>query len=251
MRLIGGRGELNSAAMSAAQPQDAVGAATLERMAAAGRYNRWMFDRIRPWVGRRVLEVGAGLGNLSAFLTDRERLVLTDTDDGYVAQLRARFAGRPNVRVVRLALPAVTAELQRERFDTVVCLNVLEHISDDTGSLGAMRALLVPGGRAVLLVPALPALYGALDEALGHCRRYTPRDLGDKLARAGFAVRHMEYFNAAGIPGWWFTGRVLKRRLIPRRALACYDALVPVFRLETLLPWRLGQSLIAVGEAAG
>jgi SAM-dependent methyltransferase len=237
--------------MFAAQPQDVVGAATLERMAAAGRYNRWMFDRIRPWIGRRVLEVGAGLGNLSAFLADRERLVLTDTDDGYLAHLRARFAGYPNVRVVRLAMPAVTAELQRERFDTVVCLNVLEHIPDDTGSLGAMRALLAPGGRAVLLVPALPALYGALDEALGHCRRYTPRDLGDKLAGAGFAVRHMEYFNAAGIPGWWFTGRVLKRRLIPRGALACYDALVPLFRLETLLPWRLGQSLIAVGEAAG
>jgi SAM-dependent methyltransferase len=239
--------------MSVAQPQDVIGAATLERMAAAGRYNRWMFDRIRPWIGRRVLEVGAGLGNLSAFLADRERLVLTDTDDGYLAHLRARFAGYPNVRVVRLAMPAVPAELHGERFDTVVCLNVLEHIPDDAGSLAAMRALVAPGhgGRVVLLVPALPALYGALDEALGHCRRYTPRDLRDKLRGAGFAVRHLEYFNAAGIPGWWFTGRVLKRRLIPRAALACYDALVPLFRLETLLPWRLGQSLIAVGEATG
>src|SRR6185503_8044992 len=60
-------------------PSDPVGAATLEQLAEAGRYNRWMFERLQPWIGRRVLEVGSGIGNLSAFLLDRDRLVLTDT----------------------------------------------------------------------------------------------------------------------------------------------------------------------------
>src|SRR2546422_8399411 len=114
---------------------DQVGAATLERMAAAPRYNRWMFDRLRPWVGRRVLEIGAGIGNMSAFLIDRERVVLTDTERYYLDRLRQRFAGRPHVSVAELRLPAVSPGLGAERLDTVVCLNVLEHIEDDRASL--------------------------------------------------------------------------------------------------------------------
>src|SRR5213078_3844931 len=207
---------------------DQVGAATLERMAAAPRYNRWMFDRLRPWVGRRVLEIGAGIGNMSAFFADRERVVLTDTEPYYLGRLRQRLAA--------------------ERLDTVVCLNVLEHIEDDRASLRAMHDLLQPGGRLVLLVPSLRALYGTLDEALGHFRRYVPAELSEKLGAAGFRLRHLEYFNLAGVPGWWVAGRVLRRRLIPTGALRWYEALVPLFRLERLLPWRIGQSLIAIGE---
>src|SRR2546426_520680 len=83
-----------------AEAADQVGAATLERMAAAPRYNRWMFDRLRPWVGRRVLEIGAGIGNMSAFFADRERVVLTDTEPYYLGRLRDRFAGRSEERRV-------------------------------------------------------------------------------------------------------------------------------------------------------
>lgn len=235
--------------MSPAEPRDPVGAATLERLAAAPKFNRWMFDRLRPWIGRRVLEVGSGIGNLSVFLQDRERVVLTDAEPRYLERLRERFGGRANIDVARLSLPLVDGMLAAERFDTVICLNVLEHIEDDLGSLVAMRRLLAPGGRLVLLVPALRALYGALDRALGHCRRYTRPELIAKLRETGFVLRHLEYFNLAGIPGWWVTGRLLRRSLIPTASLRWYDALVPLFRLERLLPWRIGQSLIAVGEA--
>ena len=236
--------------MAPAEPGDLVGAATLERMAAAPRYNRWMYERLRPWVGRRVLEIGAGIGNMSAFLIDRDRVVLTDTEPYYLDRLRARYADQPHVTVAELRLPAADARLAAERLDTVVCLNVLEHIEDDRTSLTAMHDLLVPRGRLILLVPSLRALYGSLDQALGHVRRYAPRELATKLGEAGFRVRHLEYFNLAGVPGWWFTGRVLRRRVIPRGALAWYDALVPLFRLERFLPWRIGQSLIAIGEVA-
>jgi SAM-dependent methyltransferase len=234
--------------MSPAEAADKVGAATLERMAAAPRYNRWMFDRLHPWVGRRVLEIGAGIGNMSVFLADRERVVLTDTEPYYLGRLRERFADRPQVSVAELRLPAVSPGLVAERLDTVVCLNVLEHIEDDRASLRAMHHLLQPGGRLVLLVPSLRALYGTLDEALGHFRRYVPDELSEKLRAAGFHLRHLEYFNLAGVPGWWVAGRVLRRRLIPTGALRWYEALVPLFRLERLLPWRIGQSLIAIGE---
>jgi SAM-dependent methyltransferase len=233
----------------ASHPRDQVGAATLERLAEAPNYNRWMFDRLRPWIGQHVLEVGSGIGNLSAFLQDRQRVVLTDTEPWYLDRLRERFRGHANVEVARLYLPVLDGALAAERFDTVICLNVLEHVEHDRASLAALRRLLSPGGRLVLLVPALRALYGTLDHALGHYRRYHRGELVAKLREAGLRPRHVEYFNLAGIPGWWLAGRVLRRSLIPTASLRWYDALVPLFRLERLLPWRIGQSLIAIGEA--
>src|SRR5713226_5425557 len=194
-----------------AEAADQVGAATLERMAAA--------------------------------FADRERVVLTDTEPYYLGRLRERFADRRQVLVTELRLPAVSPGLKTERLDTVVCLNVLEHIEDDRASLRAIHDLLQPGGRLVLLVPSLRALYGTLDEALGHFRRYVPAELSEKLRATGFHVRHLEYFNLAGVPGWWVAGRLLRRRIIPTGALRWYEALVPRFRLERLLPWRIGQSL--------
>src|SRR5712692_10354982 len=131
-----------------AEAADQVGAATLERRAAAPRYNRWMFDRLRPWVGRRVLEIGAGIGNMSAFLMDRERVVLTDSEPYYLGRLRERFAAQPQVTVAELRLPAVAPRVGTERFDTIICLNVLEHIADDAAALGALTELLESGGAA-------------------------------------------------------------------------------------------------------
>lgn len=227
---------------------DPVGAATLERMATAPAFNRWMYDRLAPWIGNRILEVGAGIGNMSQFFADRERVVLTDTDGEYRARLADRFAHRANVAVRELSLPNVPDGLAAERFDTIVCLNVLEHLEDDRASLHALRRLLAPGGRLVLLVPAVPLLYGTLDRALGHYRRYTRSGLQGLCSAAGFTLRCLEYFNLGGLPGWWLAARVLKRQSIPPAWLALYDRLVPLFRLERLLPWRIGQSLIAIGE---
>jgi SAM-dependent methyltransferase len=209
-----------------------------------------MFDRLRRWVGRTVLEIGSGIGNLSSFLIDCERLVLTDTREEYLDRLRQRFAKHAHVRVEQLYLPSEHAAFAGQRFDTIICLNVLEHVDDDIGSLVTIRGMLAPGGRLVLLVPALPALYGTMDRALGHHRRYTRRGLAELLCTTGFTVAHTEYFNLAGVPGWWFAGRVLRRQVIPAGSLKLYDALVPLFRLERLLPWRVGQSLIAIGQAA-
>jgi len=210
-----------------------------------------MFERLRRWIGRSVLEIGSGIGNLSAFLVDRERLVLTDTREEYLTRLRQRFAGRPNVSVARLYLPDDDRAVAGQRFDTVICLNVLEHVDDDISALHAIRRLLGPGGRLVLLVPALQALYGTIDRALGHHRRYKRAGLADLLRATGFKLVHIEYFNLAGIPGWWWAGRVLRRETIPGGSLKLYDALVPLFRLERFIPWRVGQSLIAIGEEEG
>jgi SAM-dependent methyltransferase len=251
---------------------DATGAATLERMAEAPAYNRWTYDRISRWIGPRVLEVGAGIGNLSQFFVDRQRVVLTDAESDYRETLVRRFGEQRqgerrrlehrvgedrrsggdrralNVQVVEMSLPNVPDELAGELFSTIVCLNVLEHVQDDLASLRTMRQLLEPNGRLVLLVPALPALFCSLDSELGHFRRYTPEALAAVYAESGLRICHMEYFNLAGIFGWWWSGRVRHRKMIPRWPLKVFDMLVPLFRLERLVPWRVGLSLIAVGE---
>src|SRR5256886_4527245 len=214
--------------MPPAQTADQVGAATLERMAAAPRFNRWMFERLRPWIGRRVLEIGAGIGNISAFVVDHagvERVVLTDTEPFYLSRLRERFAGRPQVSVAELRVPARDRRLAAERLDTVVCLNVLEHIEQDGAALRAVRELLQPAGRLVLLVPSLRALYGSLDEALGHFRRYVPDAFRAKLPGAGFRVSPLEDFNLPGLSGGWLTGCLLRPRPISPRPLGYHVAL--------------------------
>jgi SAM-dependent methyltransferase len=130
----------------------------------------------------------------------------------------------------------------------VVCSNVLEHIEDDRAALEALRKLLVPGGRIVLVVPALHALYGSIDRAIGHYRRYTSQEIAAVLSAAGLEVEHVSYFNLLGVPGWFLNARILQRRTIPGLQARLNDRLVPLLRLERRFRPPLGMSLLAVGR---
>ena len=234
-------------------PSDHAGVETLEILAEAPQYNRWQFDMVAPWLGKRILEVGAGIGNMSEqFLEGRpDQLVVTDTDAFYRARLAERFAGRPEVVVEALSMPDPSAgpRFAGYRLDTVIATNVVEHIEDDLGTVRTMRSLLVSGGRAVILVPALQSIYGTLDRELGHYRRYSRSRLRRLLERAGLQVEQLRWFNRVGVLGWWFNGRVRGVSRIPLDQLRTFDRLVPLLRLERFLPLPFGQSLIAVGRA--
>jgi len=225
------------------------GYTTLRRVEALRRYTAFLWDLMRPFVGRRVLEVGSGTGVMTRYLSTREEVVASDLDPEYVELLKRTFADKPNVVVRQLDLARLGEDgLARHRFDTVVCANVLEHVEDDAGSLRAMRELLAPGGRVVLIVPALHALYGAIDVAIGHYRRYTREEIAAKLRGAGLEVEHVSYFNLLGVPGWWLNARVLRRRSVPGLQARVNDRLVPLLRLERLLKPPIGMSLLAVGR---
>jgi SAM-dependent methyltransferase len=233
------------------RPADRVGAETLEIMSEAPRYNRWQYSRVAPYLGRRVCEVGAGIGNMSGLILDGapDLLVLTDMDSYYRQALRERFDGAATVVVEELTLPDLSAgdRFRRYALDTVVALNVIEHIEDDVEALRSIGSMLQPDGRAVILVPALPGLFGSLDRELGHQRRYTRKSLSRRMEAAGFRVHCSFYFNLMGTLGWWINARLRKAPRIPLEQLRFFDSLIPVLRLEDYVPLPLGQSVIAIG----
>jgi SAM-dependent methyltransferase len=176
--------------------------------------------------------------------------VLTDMDPAYLDLLRDRFALRPNVHVEPLKLPDFTAgdRFRRYELDTVVALNVVEHISDDVGALASAASIVRPGGRLIVLVPAFQGLAGSLDEALGHVRRYTKRSIADRFRALGLEVERVFYFNLVGTLGWWVNARVRRVTRIPREQLSFFNALVPLLRLEDSLSLPFGQSVVCIGR---
>ncbi len=228
---------------------EAVGVETLLRMADVTAYNDWVFRRIRPYLGDRLLEVGSGIGNMSGYYADRDLLVCVDLLAESLDLVRAKLGDRPNLVMVQgdVCAESTIARLGGFRFDTAVMLNVLEHIGDDAAALEAIHRVLAPEGRLVLLLPAEHYLYGTLDRALGHFRRYEPDDVRALVPAAGYEIELLEYMNLPGILGWFLNGRVLRRQLLPRPQLAAFNTLAPLFeRLEGSVAPPRGQSLLVI-----
>ena len=229
------------------------GAKILDSLAGTKRFNRWMADTVRPLVGKHVLELGAGIGNMTQHLArGRKIYVASDIDEEHIARLRVRFRGRPNLEIRRCNLcDAADFQPLLGSFDSVVCLNVVEHVEDDLGALRNIFSALKPGGRAIILVPQDQKAYGTLDEVLGHFRRYSEAQLRARMEEAGFTVERILHFNRVTRPGWRFNGQVLKRRSFGRFQLKMFDSLVPLWRrIDGSLPWP-AVSLIAVGVVPG
>lgn len=226
------------------------GARILDALAQTPRFNAWMADTVRGFIGSRVLEIGAGIGNLTQHLCPRKPwYVATDIDEEHMARLGIRFQNRPNVRLQRCDLSSAAdfAPFLGEA-DTVICLNVLEHIKDDAIGLRNIASALAPNGRAIVLVPQDQSIYGTLDEVLGHYRRYSEAELCSRMEQAGFEIERVLRFNRITRPGWYINARVLKRKYFSRVQLWFFDRLVWLWkRIDPFIPWP-AVSIIAVGR---
>jgi glycosyltransferase involved in cell wall biosynthesis len=227
--------------------EERYGHAILHTLEHSRRFNRWMAAQFRPRAGERVLEVGAGIGTLTQLMLPRKTYRATDVDPLYLDFLRNRFEGRRNFSVQKLDLESAAdfADVP-EPVDTVLCINVLEHVEGDVEALRRIRSILKPGGRLILLVPRGAWLYGSLDRVAGHQRRYAPAELRAKASEAGFRVERFFTFNKPGVIGWILNSLILRRTGFGRLQLKIFDTLVWLWRpLEKILPWP-GLSIIAV-----
>jgi SAM-dependent methyltransferase len=231
----------------------------LDALAGAHRYQSWVAGLVLPFLGERILEVGAGIGSMSNHLPLRQRLILSEMDPALLERLRACEAARRGARVQRFdigtgdGLEAIAAEAP----DTIVSFNVLEHIEDDEAALASLISILehstAPGKkRLVTFVPAHPFAYNGMDRRFGHHRRYD-RHRVDWLASRVAPGMQLEtrFFNALSLPGWWFQGNVLGRDRIGAASVAAFEALAPLLiPIDNFLHDRLhlpfGQSLLFV-----
>lgn len=217
--------------------EDESGGEILERLNRAPRFTGWMADVIRPYIGKRVMEVGAGTGNMSVHLMPRSVYWATDVNAHYLAYLNTVAATRPYMRVGYANAMEGDSYPRGQAFDTIVALNVVEHLEDDILALQNMRNSLVEGGRAIVLVPCGPWLYGSLDKVLGHYRRYTKERLVEVAQQAGFEVERVVKFNRPGVPAWWLNGRVLHRKTFALGQIRLLNFMTGIFRrIDPILP---------------
>ena len=226
------------------------GRGVLNNLTGTPQYLSWLARKLRPFVGDNVLEVGAGIGNLSGRLMGRRLLyVAGEKDPLHLHALRNRFLRTPNVVVQRID-PEVPEDLAglESCFDTALCVNVLEYVENPAAVLRSLHATLKPGGAVVVLVPNGPGLYGSLDRSLGHKRRFHPVEMRKLFESQGLSVEQVYQFNRAGAPPWWAYGKIFSSRSINKPVLKLFDKTVWIWRrLDGLMPWP-GLSLILVAR---
>ena len=231
-----------------------IGETTLRRMARVSPYNHWLHGWIEPHVGERVLEVGSGIGNQTQYFLDRERVIASDVEKDYLRELEDAFGKRSNLRIASFHFPlsdSDRADLRAERVDTIVCMNVLEHIEDDRSTLGDFADVLQPGGRLVLLVPSHPALYGSLDKGLDHFRRYSRQPLRDLVESAGLRTESIRHLNMVAVAGWWLNSRVFRRKVLPGNQVRAFGWLMPLLAIEKRIEPPFGLSLLVIARKPG
>jgi SAM-dependent methyltransferase len=219
-------------------------------MAEAENYYRWVLRRFSPYLGQHIVEIGSGIGTFAELIlrqADPQTLVLVEPAYNLFPVLRRRFAHETRVSLVNgyaNDLPTTVTS------DCIILVNVLEHVEDDQAFLRVLRARLVPGGRLLLLVPAGPRLFGSLDRAFGHHRRYTIATLTDSLQAARLSVRSLQYFNLPGVLSWFIAGKMLHKTTLSRRDVRVYDRwVVPwISAFEALWIPPFGQSLVAIAN---
>lgn len=220
-------------------------------MSRATNYLRWQFRLIKPYVEGNVLEIGAGIGNFTPELSRRASHVTSVEPDPYCYQHLERTAAKTNNVVTLKACAEDLATILDRGFkaDTIVCLNVLEHIQDDLKMLKMCSGLLRRNGILALQVPACPRVFGKIDAMLGHYRRYTRSRIVSAVRQTSLVVEHVQYMNIVGLLGWWWNSR--RGRIAQSDGqIRVFDKLVvPILsRIEAIVPMPIGQSLTVVSR---
>jgi 2-polyprenyl-3-methyl-5-hydroxy-6-metoxy-1,4-benzoquinol methylase len=229
---------------------DYAGHKNLEIISSSRQFNSWVYEKVIGRLYGSVLEVGSGLGVFSEKIVrdmSRSEIMLTDKSFSYLRNLEKKFANRTNVTVYSLDLECTTdyQKIGYEKFDTILAINVLEHVENDEFVFGQLYRMLRKNGTIILLVPSYKFLYNHIDLAIGHKRRYTKKELQTKIQKCQFIIEEIQSFNLAGILGWYVNGNLLQNPTISTRAVTLFDHLVPFWKLlDYITLKKIGLSII-------
>lgn len=231
---------------------DEIGIDTLDAISFAPGFNKYMYETIEPFCKGHILEIGAGIGNISEhFVNKGAEISLTDIRDNYVEILESNFKeSAKEIFNLDIVSPDFDTKFKShfESYDSIFALNVVEHIEDHELAIRNIKKLLRPNGHIIILVPAYQVLYNSFDKALEHFRRYTQTSL-TQIIKPEFEIIHRQYFNVFGIAGWIVSGGILKKKTIPRNQMELYDKLIGLSRfLDKLVLNKIGLSVITVGK---
>jgi len=223
----------------------------LEALSTLGRYQDWIIQTFRPYLGGRTVEFGAGLGNISALLRPHvSELDLVEPSANLAERLKARFAGDDKVRIFAEPLEGLVPATADKTYESIVLVNVLEHIKDDAAALSGLMRTLRPGGYLLLFVPALKFLFSDLDALHGHFRRYQLDEINDRTRAAGFEIIRSRYFDTVGVMPWWLLNTLMGATTFNPFLIRIYDAvLAPVSRvIDKLINPPFGKNILLVAR---
>ncbi len=223
------------------------GTKTLENMNQAENYNQWTFKKFDKYLKGDILEVGCGIGNFTSTLCKYGEVFAIDIDPSLIQRLKVDK--NPKITAGYGDIEEGKYFFKEKVFDTVVCLNVLEHIKDDGKALQNMYNLLKKNGKLILLVPIHKFLYGEIDRFINHFRRYDSGQLKKQLEQIGFTVESSRKLNFLGALGWFIAGKILKEKHVEERSIKMFNLITPFFlSLEDLFEAPIGTSILIVAQ---
>lgn len=221
------------------------------QMENAPNYNNWLYELVKPFIGKRVLEIGSGTGTMSRKVIEDVDLLVGIEPNQYCADvLLNTLKDNQRFTLINKSIEECDfQDLKKYHFDTILCINVLEHIEDDVATLLLIERILHPGGRAVLLVPAFPQAYGPIDQAVGHFRRYSKSSMREAIGRTSLNIENLFHSNFLGLLGWLFNARIRHSTSQKNSQINLFNKIVPLISsIENKLGCPLGLSLISVSR---
>lgn len=218
---------------------------TLESMSQAVWYNQWTLKKFKKFLSGDILEVGCGIGNFTKSLKGYGNLFAIDIDESYIDEVKKVITGKAGKGDIETG----KYFFKDKKFDTIVCINVLEHIEKDQQALGNMYQLLKKEGSLILLVPAHNFLFGRIDESIGHFRRYDSKELTKRLEAYGFKILSCRKLNFFGAVGWFMTGKIFRENRIDEGKIKIFNLLAPfILPFEDLIEPPIGTSILIVAQ---
>jgi len=222
-----------------------------EQLANATQYYQWMTGTFLPYIDKRILEIGCGEGNITVNVLDKEFVLGIDFEEDYLKNIRERFKANPNFSAESrdITKSEDIEALKKNNIDTIICINVIEHIDNEVDAAKNMYEILQPGGHIIMLAPAFNSLMSPYDKMVGHYRRYTKKTLRKTLQSAGFEIKKVYYFNMLGALAWLLIYKMLKRKEPGTGNVSLLEGLVPLLKfVEHIIPAPFGLSVIAIAK---